>query len=232
MARLLLFDIDGTLLRTAGAGRSALRRAMLAVFGETGPLDDFDFDGRTDPAIVRGLLRSTGKTDGWIDARLPGLWGPYCRELERELERRNGELAACAGIPALLEDLGARDDVVLGLVTGNVEGGAWRKLGACGLDGHFRFGAFGSDSELREDLPPLALARAAEGFDRRLGIEDCVVIGDTPEDIRCARACGARVLAVATGRYGLEELREHAPDDVLPDLADGRAARAILGGTP
>jgi len=229
VARLLLFDIDGTLLNTAGAGRSALGRAMLEVFGETGPLDDFEFDGRTDPAIVRGLLRSNGRDDGWIDARVEGLWGRYCEELDGELARRDGEVAACAGVPDLLNALTAREDVTLGLVTGNVEGGAWRKLRACGLEGHFRFGAFGSDSELREELPPIAVARAGSGSGRRFGIEDCLVIGDTPEDIRCARACGARVLAVATGRYGLDELRTHGPDAALPDLAGERVVLDILG---
>ncbi|TFG64163.1 MAG: hydrolase, partial [Gemmatimonadales bacterium] len=105
-------------------------------------------------------------------------------------------------------------------VTGNLEEGARLKLTAAGCANRFAFGGFGSDAELREDLPPVALARAAAQFGRAFPAKEAVVIGDTPQDIRCARATGARVLAVATGRHSLVELSAHKPDAVMPDLSD------------
>lgn len=229
-ARLLLFDVDGTLVRVDGAGREALREALRAVYGETGPIDGFDFHGRTDPAIVRGLLRAVGRDDAWIDRGLPRLWPLYCEALERELAARRGATRPCPGVPRLLAVLEEEPGFVPGLLTGNVEGGAWRKLRACGLDRRFGFGAFGSDSERREDLPAIAVRRARAATGRRFAAHEVVVIGDTPEDIRCARSAGVRCLAVATGRYGVEELAGHGPDAVLDDLADAeRALSAVVG---
>lgn len=227
--RLLLFDVDGTLVRVNGAGREALREAMRRVYGRTGPIDGYDFHGRTDPAIVRGLLRATGLDDASIDRELPRLWPLYREALERELAARREALRACPGVPELLVALEDRPDLVCGLLTGNVADGAWRKLAACGLDGHFAFGAFGSDSELREELPAVALERARHASGRRWITHEALVIGDTPEDIRCARAVGARCLAVATGRYSADELAERGPDAVLPDLTDLEAVLAVAG---
>lgn len=225
--RLLLFDVDGTLIRVDGAGREALRAAMERVYGRTGPIDDFDFHGRTDPAIVRGLLRATGLEDGSIDRGLDRLWPLYCDALERELATRRDALRVCPGVPEMLAALDARSDLLFGLLTGNVAEGARRKLAACGLDGRFPFGAFGSDSELREELPPVALERARRVSGRRWLAREALVIGDTPEDIRCARAVGARCLAVATGRHAAAELEAHGADAVLPDLTDVEAVLAV-----
>ncbi len=228
MERVLLFDIDGTLVDTLGAGRAALTLAMLRVYGETGPIDEFDFHGRTDPSIVRELLRATGRTDPWIEAKFPTLWRIYLEELARELADRDGSITLFAGVRELLDLLPADDRFLVGLVTGNVEQGAWHKLRAGGIAAEFSFGAFGSDSERRADLPPLAVARASERFGRRFRTADAIVIGDTPEDIRCARASGARVLAVATGRHGPGELRSYRPDAVVEDLSDTGEIMRIL----
>lgn len=224
--RLLLFDVDGTLVRVDGAGREALRAAMRRVFGETGPIDEFDFHGRTDPAIVRGLLRAAGREDGAIDRGLPRLWPLYCEALDRELATRREALRVCAGVPELLERIGDSTGLLPGLLTGNVERGAWSKLRACGLDGSFRFGAFGSDSERREELTAVALERARRVSGRRWSAGETVVIGDTPEDVRCARETGARCLAVATGRYSKADLAAHGADAVFDDLSDGEAVLA------
>lgn len=228
MRRLLLFDVDGTLVHVDGAGREALRTAMTAVYGVTGPVDSFDFHGRTDPEIVRGLLRAAGLEDAAIDRGLDPLWERYFEGLDRELGSRRERLRTCPGVPALLELLKADGRFLSGLVTGNVEGGARRKLRACGLDGAFPFGAYGSDSERRSDLPPLAVRRARERTGREFRSEEVWVIGDTPLDIACARASGMRAVAVATGRHDPEALAAHGPDALFPDLTDPGAVLDAL----
>lgn len=233
MNRLLLFDIDGTLVDTAGAGREALRRALLAVFGETGPIDDFDFHGRTDPAIVSGLMREAGRREEEVQGRLESVWDAYLRALSEELEdrRRRGRVSAYPGVVELLESTAGDPRFTLALVTGNVAAGAWHKLEAADLAGHFGFGAFGSDSALREDLPPLALRRAARQLGREYAPGEAVVIGDTPEDVRCARASGIRAVTVATGRHRPEELADHDPDHVFDDLSDTVAVIDVLASS-
>lgn len=228
MRRLLLFDIDGTLLHVDGAGRAALGAAMRQVCAETGPIDRLEFRGKTDPAIVRELLRGCGWPDARIDDCLPAIWERYVPALERELEARRAGGRICAGVEALLERLHADPGVVCALVTGNVEGGAWGKLKAWGLDRRFAFGAFGSDSENRDELPPIAVRRAESRHGRRLDLREVVVIGDTPADIQCARAAGVRCVAVASGGLGPEALREHSPDHVFESLADTEAVLEVL----
>lgn len=227
MRRLVLFDVDGTLVDVGGAGRAALRGALVEVFGRAGPIDRVDFHGRTDPSIVREVLRGLGREDAWIDARMADLWPPYLDRLELELAARNGRVGTCAGVPDLLEALAGLEGITLGLVTGNVEGGARRKLAAAGVDAPFPVGAFGSDAEARDDLPPVALRRA-----ERLGLsfraEEVWVVGDTPDDIRCGKVSGLRTLAVATGRHGHEELAGHAADLVLSDLSETDAVLDAL----
>jgi len=216
----LLFDVDGTLTDTAGAGKAALGPAMLEVYGETGPIHTFDFHGKTDPEIVRGLLAAAGRADAEIDAGLEALWPLYLERLTCALDDLGDRAIPLAGVLELLDHLAEDTRFKCGLVTGNLEEGARLKLAAAGCAGMFAFGGFGSDAELRADLPPVALARASAQFGRTFRAEDAVVIGDTPQDIRCARATGARVLAVATGRHSLAELSAHGPDSVIPDLTD------------
>lgn len=222
--KLVLFDIDGTLLWTDGAGRRAIHAALIEVFGSTGPAD-YWFDGKTDRQIVRDLMRMEGHDDPWIDARMEKLLGVYAQNLAREL--RSSDYAPPRlydGVLELLDALEARDDVILGLLTGNLEVGAVGKLQAVGIDpGRFRVGAYGSDHELRPELPAIAQRRACESLGIVLGGEDIVVIGDTPADIACGRAVGARAIGVATGRFSVPELLEHEPAAVFADLADTAA---------
>jgi phosphoglycolate phosphatase len=226
--RLILFDLDGTLIDTLGAGKAALKSAMLRAYGETGPVDSFDFHGRTDPSIVRGLLRSVGWSDPDIEAGFGSAWELYYEALERELVGRQGRVRTYPGVIALLGALAGDDRFACGLVTGNMVEGARRKLDAAGLAGHFGFGAYGSDSERREDLPPIARARAEQLHGRSFDLSAAVVVGDTPEDVRCGHRNGTRVLAVATGRHTSEQLRECGADAVLETLDDTHRVMRVL----
>jgi phosphoglycolate phosphatase len=227
---LALFDIDGTILSSDGAGRRAINGALADLFGSTGP-EGHRFDGKTDPQIVRELMRLEGHDDAHIDARMAALLERYVTYLERELASPDHRPTVYAGVRELLDALEARDDVVLGLLTGNLERGARVKLRAVGIDpDRFRVSAFGSDSEHRPELPAVAQRRARDQLGVELPGERVVVIGDTPADITCGRAIGARAIAVATGRYTVAELSAHAPAAVFPDLTDTeRVVRAIVG---
>ena len=226
--KLVLFDIDGTILWTDGAGRRAIHSALREVFGSIGP-SDYWFDGKTDRQIVRDLMRLDGHADEGIDERMDRLLGRYVECLSTELEGIDFRASVLQGVPELLDALEARDDVVLGLLTGNVEPGARAKLLAVGVNpDRFAVGAFGSDHEHRPALPAIAQQRARE----RLGLDvpghDVVVIGDTPADIECARSVGARAIGVATGRFPVEELERHGAVAVFADLTDTDAVVSAI----
>lgn len=228
---LVLFDIDGTLLWSDGAGRRAIERALIEVFGRTGPTH-VRFDGKTDPQIVRELMRHEGHEDAQIDAHMARLLELYVERLRVELRDPEHLPRLMPGIHALLDALEARDDVVLGLLTGNVIDGASAKLSAVGLaPERFRLGAFGSDHESRPELPAIAQSRARERLRLDIPGERMVVIGDTPADVTCGRSLGARAIGVATGRYSTAELAMHGAAAVFEDLCDTRAVlEAIIGG--
>lgn len=227
----LLFDVDGTLADTMGAGKAALTDAMTAVYGETGPVDSFQFHGRTDPEIVRGLLSAVGWADEAIARGFRDLWPRYLERLGHELDRLDGRATPLPGVSELLARIAFDDRFACGLVTGNLEEGARLKLAAVGIEECFAFGGYGSDAEARDELPGVALDRGADVHGQRLDPARAVVIGDTPADVRCARAGGTRVLAVATGRHSMAELASCEPDAVLPDLADTeRALEFFLDG--
>ncbi|MBI4513522.1 MAG: haloacid dehalogenase-like hydrolase [Gemmatimonadetes bacterium] len=228
--RLVLFDVDGTLLATDGSGRRAFERALRAVFGRVGPIEGYDFHGKTDPQIVYDLLAEEGGTADEIRARLPEFWPRYVAALIEELEvsRTRGGLRVLAGVRELLEGLARRPGTVLALLTGNVEAGARWKLKAVALDGIFAFGAYGSDSAVRTELPAIALQRAYARTGIRFAGREVAIVGDTPDDVACARAIGALGVAVATGRHRAGELREAGADVVLDDFRDVEwALRAI-----
>ncbi|UCF18544.1 MAG: HAD family hydrolase [Gemmatimonadota bacterium] len=216
----VLFDIDGTLLLTDGAGRTAIRAALEAVYGTAGDLEDYTFHGKTDPQIVVELMTGAGLPKAEVRRLMPEVWPAYLDRLEGELavRRSEGRIKLLPGIVDLLETLSGREDVLLGLLTGNIEEGARRKLEAAGLAAHFKIGAYGSDSEIRSEI-----ARVAEERSRSVcgnGASAVVVVGDTPEDVRCARAVGGFAMAVATGRHGIEELVAAGADAVFEDFSD------------
>ena len=217
--RLVLFDIDGTLLWSDGAGRRSMERALLQAFGTAGDAG-YRYDGKTDRQIVRDLMRTVGHDDARIDAAMEELFETYLAGLHAELAD-GGNVRVLPGVPEVLDALERRDDVVLGLLTGNIEHGARAKLGAAGIDfARFRVNAFGSDHEHRPMLPAVAQGRMREAFGLDVRGDRVVIVGDTPADIACGRDIGARAIAVATGRYGVDELRAHAPAAVFPDLSD------------
>ncbi|HEY3491987.1 MAG TPA: HAD family hydrolase, partial [Solirubrobacterales bacterium] len=204
--RLILFDIDGTLLECGPQVRMIMSATIKEIFGTTGSIDWFDFAGRTDPGIVLDVLKDAGLEEQDIVSRIPELKEKYAVRLEKELDRQRMRLLP--GVADLMESLGRRKDIVLGLVTGNWEPGARTKLSRFDLNRYFDFGAFGCDAVDRSDLPPLALARAERITGRRFRPEETLIVGDTIHDISCARAHGIPVVAVATGRTSAETLRE------------------------
>jgi len=226
MMKLVLLDIDGTILSSSGAGRASMENALHAVFGTRGPTS-FHYDGKTDKQIVRESMRLEGFDDATIDARMNDTISRYLGGLNSALTDTSRMVRLFDGVHALIEEIHARHDAVLGLLTGNVEDGAKLKLGHVGLDyARFRVNAFGSDHEMRGALPAIAHQRMREAYGVDLDGRDVIVIGDTPADIECGRALGARALAVATGRYTVEELRAHHPFAVFPDLSD---TAAVIG---
>jgi phosphoglycolate phosphatase-like HAD superfamily hydrolase len=228
MQRLVLFDIDGTLLTTDGAAADALRRAMREVFGTSGPTSGYSFAGRTDPQITHDLMRMAGVEGGRVETGLEEVWRRDLADLEERL--RDRRFAPFPGVVELVERLDRSPDAVLGLLTGNLRDGARLKLRAAGLDfDRFAVGAFGSDHADRSELPALAVARAEERFSHRFSGKAVVIIGDTPLDVACGEHLGVRTLAVATGSYGVEALRATGADHVFPSLADVDAVwRAIF----
>lgn len=227
--KLLLFDIDGTLLKTEGVGRFAVCQAAKDVFGVEEDLVGITVAGNTDGGIFRDLLSKHG---------LAATRGNLDRFKERYLERLSDNLLTRPGnvLPGIVELLDAVDAVpcAKGLLTGNIERGARLKLGTCGLSARFEFGAFSDDSSDRNELGPFARKRAETRYGRTFDPMDIFVIGDTPRDIACGRAFGARTVAVATGQYQIEELVEHRPDYVFEDFsstADTLSALGICNGS-
>jgi len=226
--KLVLFDIDGTILWSDGAGRRAMTRALTAAFGSSGS-SDYRYDGKTDMQIVRDLMRMEGHADTLIDSRMEMLLEDYVSALHDELRSEATTVQRFDGVLELLDALEARDDRHIGLLTGNIEVGARAKLRAVGIDPmRFTASAFGSDHEVRGELPAIAQRRAREQFGLDVAGDAIIIIGDTPADIDCTRGIGARAIAVATGRYSVDDLAEHSPAAVFADLSDTAAVmRAI-----
>lgn len=226
--KLVLFDIDGTILWTAGAGRRAMEAALRDSFGTTGP-SSYRYDGKTDRQIVRESMREAGFLDADIDARLPAVLDAYLTGLERELSGPEGAVHRYEGVLELLAALEDRRDRVVGLLTGNLVEGANRKLRAVGVaPERFRLGAYGSDHEHRHELPAIAMRRAHESLGVQVPGDRVIIIGDTPADIHCGRGVGARAIAVATGHYSVDDLAAHDPAAVFATLADTLAVMQAI----
>lgn len=215
---LLLFDIDGTLVDTGGKGMSALRKTAAEIFGGDGP--PLDLAGSTDLGILESLYVHFGIDPS--DEQTHSFFEAYHRHLEASLETNPTEGRVLDGVIELLENLATAGHAQLALLTGNTSIGAQIKLRHYGLDHHFAFGAYGSDKSDRNLLGMVALERALAFTGRTYAPERTLIIGDTPKDIACAHAIGARCLAVATGRFSAEELEAAGADWVLGSLLDLR----------
>jgi len=226
--RALLFDLDGTLTRSSGAGTRALAAAIGARQRAAEELRKMRLDGMTDRAIARLLLAAErhGKPEEVPDRDIDAVLAQYLLALEKECAAKS--YVALPGVTELLDRLGRREDLLLGLCTGNLEPGARLKLGCVGLWERFRFGGYGSDAEPRPEIVRIAWKRA-----RALGATEALVIGDTPRDILAAHEAGLPACGVASGRWTLHDLSAHGPEVALQDLADvDRAERLLTSDLP
>jgi phosphoglycolate phosphatase-like HAD superfamily hydrolase len=227
MRKLVLFDIDGTLVLTGAAGLRAMNKACAELVGHADALAGIPVAGRTDRIILSDVAERVGRP---MDAALlQELREKYVAHLREEIQLPGrGTKAVMPGVRALLDALARRDDVFVGLLTGNFESGARIKLEHFDLWRYFRCGAFGDDSPDRNTLVPFALERA-----RRCGLADIttehiLVVGDTPHDVACARAVGAVPVAVATGSFSTEQLQATGAEIVFRDLSDTDAFLRLL----
>ncbi len=223
--KLILWDIDGTLLTSGGAGDRALVAALKTEFGiENGTLAWLDYSGRTDAWIAHEALRHYGlpETPENIQRYLEG----YLRALAAEMPNPRARLHA--GILQLLEMLHRRDDLVQGLLTGNLQRGARLKLEQFAVWHYFKVGAFADDSAHRNDLGPHVLRRARENHGADFPPSRVFIVGDTPNDIECGKVIGANTIAVATGKFPVERLRAHAPTAVFADFSDTAAFLRVI----
>lgn len=227
--RLVLWDIDGTLVRAGELGATVFEDALQVVYGAR-PAGRVRMSGKTDPQIMAEYQEMMG----WDPARTPEVLTELARGLAAAECRLAAEGEALAGGRELLERLGATPGVVSSILTGNIEPNARVKLRSFGLDGlvDFSLGAYGSDNPDRRALVPVALGRVAAQRGTALEASRVWVVGDTPRDLACARAGGARCLLVATGRFSLAELSALGADAVVPDLVDTEGVLALLGSEP
>jgi phosphoglycolate phosphatase len=223
--RLLLFDIDGTLIHSGGAGVHSLKSAFKERFDIDDDLRDIEIAGMTDSGIVASILNKhkIPATNENVSAFLDS----YVHFLSLELPQRKGALLP--GVLDLLERLKSRPHLVLALLTGNVSRGAQLKLEHYGVWHFFEFGAFADDHRDRNRLGSFARARAKEKHGREFSASEIDVIGDTPRDIACGKTLGARTIAVATGTWSRDELAKYDPDFLIDDLSDVKTVINTLG---
>lgn len=227
--KVVLFDIDGTLLLSDGAGRRAMERVLLETFGHSGPTS-YRYGGKTDKLIVRETMRLVGIPDDEVEAAMDQVIAAYLRNLQAELSGNTHAARALPGVFPLLAAVEQHDDLVLGLLTGNVAEGANAKLRAVQLEPQrFKVGAYGSDHEERPMLPPIAQQRASALLGHPVPGDRLIIIGDTEHDMTCGLGVGARAIGVATGGVPRRELESYAPAAVFDDFTDtGRVMEAIL----
>jgi phosphoglycolate phosphatase-like HAD superfamily hydrolase len=216
--KLVLFDIDGTLLTDCGASRDAFGDALLAVYDYDDDLSRYDFSGRTDPQIAHMVLKDAGFARQDIEARMPRLWELYLSALARNATP--DRVRVMPGMRELVAALHEHDEVALALLTGNIERGARLKLGGASLNDYFAFGAFGSDSADRTELPPVAIRRASTHLGMQFAGSDVVIIGDSIYDVRCGVPYGATTIAVASGKTPAQVLRAENPTFFFENAAD------------
>ncbi len=225
--RILLFDIDGTLLDPQGEGLTFMKKALFDVYGTAGPIEMYDMAGKTDWRIITDLMRMAGVAEELIESRRSEAFLVYAQHLEEAVPTLSIRLLP--GVSELLKRILEDQSFIMGLVTGNVRELVPHKLHSAGLDPTiFQFGAYGSENIDRNVLPSLALARLEEIVQEPVALESVLVIGDTPHDVACARYAGVKVMSVVTGRFDRETLAAYMPDYLFDDLNDTEAVMKIL----
>ncbi|MGD9681690.1 MAG: HAD family hydrolase [Candidatus Obscuribacterales bacterium] len=228
MPRLVLFDIDETMISSDGAGRRAIGKALARMFGVEPGSINISMSGKTDPQILREILQAAGMEKDEIDSRLDEILAIYISLLQHEIEN-SGHYIIHSGVPEILDELHRHSDAHLGLLTGNIEIGARMKLNRFDLNGFFPIGAYGSDSANRMDLPEIASGRGSKHYQIDFRPEEVVIIGDSIYDVLCAKGYGARSIAVNTGVTSLKALEQQEPDHLFATLGDtARVLEAIL----
>lgn len=216
MKKLILFDIDGTLLMTNGAGKNALYFAFREVFEIENPKVDVDFGGRTDRSLARELFSINGIE--LSDKNILTLYESYLAKLADALSKSNAYLLP--GVLELVSELHKHADIAIGLLTGNIRQGAYMKLAHLEIDEYFKFGGFGDDHESRDEIARSGVAQAEQYLGKSFSSADVFVIGDTPHDVSCSRAIGAKSIAVTTGYASKEAILAEKPDIIVEDLSN------------
>jgi len=222
MRKLVLFDIDGTLMTSGAVARQAITEAMTEVFGTAGNVARTSFSGKTDPQIVYEIMTEAGVPEIAVRDGIPKSLNAYVSKLTDRL--RTSDIQVLSGVRELLDRLtNEPDHFLVGLLTGNIDSGARVKLTHAGLLPYFDppwIGAFGSDAMKRHDLPAVALQRVQDRFRRDFVQKDIVIIGDSPHDVTCGKHLNVRSIAVATGWHAMPELQKYEPDHAFADLSD------------
>lgn len=219
----ILFDIDGTLIDSGEAGSRSLNLSFTELFSIRDAFHGISMAGKTDTEIIKEGLQKHGiSAEGNFEVFI----NTYLKHLQKEIDNKRKHVKP--GIYELLEELTIIKDIHLGLLTGNIEPGARVKLEPFDLNKYFPIGAFGSDDEDRNKLLPIALKRFEERCRRKIRVNECVIVGDTPRDVQCATINGARSLGVATGPYSIDELKEAGADYVMKDLSSYETLSRLL----
>ena len=225
--KMLLFDIDGTLLLTGGIGAIAFNQVFQEIFGIEDAWGDCIPDGKTDPALVQEIAQARLGRD-LSDAEYQNFCRRYLDLFDRGIQSAP-KFHLMPGVPELLSALSQRHEIILGVATGNFEQAAWSKLERGRIRHYFRFGGFGSDSAHRHELTRRAMVRGHEIIGRQLDPGDVMVVGDTLWDIRAGKYLGARTVGIATGRYSTDDFKAESPDFIFSDLSDLKGFLKILG---
>lgn len=216
---LLLFDIDGTLIKSRGRGRIAMTAAAEAEFRRPIEIYFKDFAGSTDRRIILEMINKNGIGVEDVESAIDRVLARYVELLKSQMSSPDS-VVLLPGVKPLLEAVSQDGEFAAGLLTGNIEQGARIKLNPAGLNRYFSFGAFGDDNADRQKLPRFAVQRAEQLYRENFAPEKTWIIGDTPKDVNCGKANGLRTLAVATSAWSVEQLAVHRPDAVLPNLKD------------
>lgn len=227
MKRLVLFDIDETMVHSDGVGRRAMEAALKQVFDDRVDANGHNMSGKTDPQICYELLTALGYTVDQINERLALTFKVYLELLEKEIENAN-RFGLHTGVVELLQELEMHPECHLGLLTGNIEDGARLKLKPFDLNSYFVFGAFGSDSADRMDLPLFAHKRAEEVFGKEFAREEICIIGDAVNDVLCAKGYGVRSIITATGKTRKDTLASLSPDYLFDSLNDTKTVLSAI----